>query len=209
MSEQQPGDGGEAATAANMRKLSDVLRVVKSDMADRDDVVVELREAQKMRLDLLVQELKPLIDEIPASHDQFDLALSSGEQPRFWVDATSHVTMGRDKRTYRFLKDTRLGRVVLGETADVKPMADQVARYIGERIVERERAMEGEVAPVARPSEAMSTKDEKAVRPVRESSFWEGFMLFLIGTFAGIGLTIALLWDRLHALGLDFWNRAG
>ena len=53
--------------------------------------------------------------------------------------------MGRDRRTYRFLRDTRLGRVVLAESTDMKAVADQVTRYIAERIVERQRMMEGGV----------------------------------------------------------------
>ena len=65
-----------------------------------------------------------------------------------WIDAVSHVTMGRDRRLYRFLKDTRLGRVVLAESHDMKPVADQVIRYVAERIVERDRMLHGDVMMV-------------------------------------------------------------
>ena len=57
---------------------------------------------------------------------------------------TSFVVMDRDRRTYRFLKDTRLGRTVLLETANLNDMADVVTNYVAERIIERERAMEGD-----------------------------------------------------------------
>ena len=64
--------------------------------------------------------------------------------PRFWVDATSFVMMGRDRRTYQFVKDTRLGRTVPAENAGVEPIADAVTRYVAERIVEREQAVEAD-----------------------------------------------------------------
>ena len=128
-------------------RLADAIREVKNAAADREDVVVELREAQKMRLELLAAELAPIFADVPADAG-FDFAISSGMQPRLWIDAVSHVTMGRDRRTYRFLRDTRLGRVVLAESHEIKPVADQVTRYIAERIVERQRMMDGDVEPV-------------------------------------------------------------
>ena len=85
-------------------RLSDVIRDVKNAAADRDDVVVELREASRTRLELLAAELAPVFAEVPADIDLFDFTISSGLQPRLWIDAVSHVAMGRDRRTYRFLQ---------------------------------------------------------------------------------------------------------
>ena len=141
-------DPAEQKSAANVSsRLADAIREVKNAAADREDVVVELREAQKMRLELLAAELAPIFADVPADAG-FDFAISSGTQPRLWIDAVSHVTMGRDRRTYRFLRDTRLGRVVLAESHEIKPVADQVTRYIAERIVERQRMIDGDVEPV-------------------------------------------------------------
>ena len=139
---------------------------MKNAAADRDDVVVELREASRMRLELLAAELAPIFAEAPADIDLFDFTISSGLQPRLWIDAVSHVAMGRDRRTYRFLKDTRAGRVVLAEAAAIKPVADQVARYVAERIVERERLMEG-VAEPAVPG-LIRSEVAKAPAPIRQ-----------------------------------------
>ena len=140
-------DPAEQKGANVKSRLADAMRDVKNAAADREDVVVELREAQKMRLELLAAELMPVFAEVPADAG-FDFAISSGTQPRLWIDAVSHVTMGRDRRTYRFLRDTRLGRVVLAESLDIKPVADQVTRYIAERIVERQRMIDGDVESV-------------------------------------------------------------
>ncbi|HTV67782.1 MAG TPA: hypothetical protein VMF90_04525 [Rhizobiaceae bacterium] len=186
--------------APGPRKLADTIREVKNAVADRDDVVVELREAQKTRIELMAAELAPVFAEVPAELDMFDFAVSSGVQPRLWIDAISHVTMGRDRRTYRFLKDTRLGRVVLAESTEIKPVADQVARYIAERMIERERMVEGEVQPVmvkAEPEPAVTEAPER-------SSAWSIVLLVLAGAAFGIALSVIILWERLTQLGISF-----
>src|SRR5690606_39889246 len=97
------------------RKLANDIREVKNALADRVDVVVDLREAHRSRLALLAAELSPVFADVPADMDNFDFAISSGLQPRLWIDAVAHVQMGSDRRTYRFLRDTRAGRIVLAE----------------------------------------------------------------------------------------------
>jgi hypothetical protein len=153
------------ASLAHQRKLAEAISAAKNAAADREDVVVELREATRTRLELLAAELAPVFDEVPADIDIFDFAISSGLQPRLWIDAVSHVAMGRDRRTYRFVKDTRNGRIVLAESAKPAEVADRVTRYVAERIVEREHMLEGDIAPAfetARPAH------EPAARPVAQ-----------------------------------------
>jgi hypothetical protein len=183
------------------RKLSDAIRDVKNAAADRDDVVVELREAGRMRLELLAQELKSVFDEVPADNDWFDFAISSGLQPRLWIDAISHVALARDRRTYRFVADTRLGRTVLAESSDIKPVADQVTRYIAERMVERQRLVEGTIEPVARLAGLSGRGREQGKR---WRALLNGMFLVVAGALVGLAFTVALLWDRLAALGIHF-----
>lgn len=196
---------GETVTPLNQaRRLSDAVRDVKNALADRDDVVVDMREAHRMRLELLAAELAPVFAEVPADVDYFDFALSSGLQPRLWIDAVSHVAMGRDRRCYRFLKDTRVGRVVLAETTDMKAVADQVTRYVAERMVERQRLLEGGVEPatgVIRPSAAEAEPPLRAVvQPSRGRSFLGGLGLVLTGAVVGLAISAALFWERVVAL---------
>jgi hypothetical protein len=209
------------------KRLAEAIREVKNATADRDDVVVEMREAERMRLELLANELEPVIAEVPQGADLFDFAVSSGLQPRFWIDAIAHVSMGRDKRTFRFLKDTRLGRVVLAESTDLKTVANAVTRYLAERIVERQRLMEGDVvefgmpprdkvppAPNALPPEqgseavktiGIGTLDEStlATLPPKTSgrnslrSFLGGLGLTIAGAAVGLGVAAAIYWDKL------------
>jgi hypothetical protein len=185
-------------------RLGEAIREVKNAAADRDDVVVELREAQKVRLELLAAELQPVFADVPEDAG-FDFAISSGLQPRLWIDAVSFVSMGRDRRLYRFLKDTRLGRVVLAESHDIKPVADQVVRYVAERIVERERMLHGDVEaiPVKRAPDEVE-KVAEARKPSRWRGFLSGLLLLLAGAAVGLVIAGALLWDRLKALGFSF-----
>lgn len=182
----------------NVRDLQDAIRAAKIAAADRGDVVVDMKEADRARLELLAEDLKPVFDQVPAEDEQFDFALSSGLQPRLWIDATAHVQMGRDRRTYRFVRDTRLGRVVLAESSDKGEIGDKVTAYIGERIVERQRMMNGETDALVLPDAAAKTGRR---RFVPEDNSWDGFVTgllwFLVGILAGGGLALAWLWNRI------------
>ena len=50
--------------------------------------------------------------------------------------------MGRDKRAYRLLHDTRIGRHVLAEFHDIPDIVQAVTSYVARRLVERQRALE-------------------------------------------------------------------
>ncbi|OCW59156.1 hypothetical protein [Hoeflea olei] len=126
------------------RRLADIVREVKIAAADRTDVVVDMRDADRARLELLAQEIKPLFDDIDPADDRFDFGISPGLQPRLWIDSVAHVHMGRDRRVYVFVRDTRLGRVIISDTSDMSRTADAVGRYIAERVIERERILSGD-----------------------------------------------------------------
>lgn len=198
------------------RRLADAVRGAQISAADRGDVVIDMKEADLARIELLAQDLKPVFDDVPADDLQWDFAISTGQQPRLWIDATSHVMMGRDRRTYRFVRDTRLGRIVLAESPDVQPISDAVTNYIAERIVERQRLMEGERINL-RPAVVLShqegenpgSTERTLVRPpvisstsTRRSRSVVSELItvltwFVIGGLAGAGALLAFFWDRL------------
>jgi hypothetical protein len=122
--------------------LKDAMRAARIEAAERSAVVVDLRDAEAARLEILNETLDQLFKDIPAEHaDIFDRGLSQGSQPRLWIDMVTHVAMGRDKRTYRLLHDTANGRRVLTESSDTVPMQDAITRYIARRLVAREQAL--------------------------------------------------------------------
>src|SRR6185312_8710998 len=128
----------EADPASPLREAMHQARV---EAAERTAVAVDLRDAEWARLELLNEALDPLFAEVPADVDLFDRGISRGETPRLWLDAIAHVGMGRDKRVYRLVQDTRYGRKVLAETPHIAEMVDAVTKYMAQRLIERERAL--------------------------------------------------------------------
>jgi hypothetical protein len=138
--------------------------------------------AWSSRLEILNDALGSLFAEIPPEIDLFDRGVVPGDPPRLWVDMIAHVAMGRDKRVYRFVQDTRYGRRVLAESADVADIVKAVTQYVARRLVERERAIATAPAHLA----------PEGRRPPRR---WLGWILaFLFGLLAGVGALFATAW---------------
>jgi len=123
------------------KPLRDAMRDARIEAAERTGVVVDLRDAEVARLELLNEELDPVFAEIPDRVDLFDRGLSRGDTPRLWIDAIAHIEMGRDKRIYRFVQDSRFRRQVLAESSASTDIVDVVTKYIARRLIERERAL--------------------------------------------------------------------
>ena len=145
-------------------RLRDALRRARIEAADRSGVVVELRDAEVARLEILNDALDPLFDQIPARVDIFDRGISQGDTPRLWIDMVAHVAMGRDKRQYRFVQDTRFGRIVLAESHDAAAIVKAVTDYIARRLIEREHALVTAPPPVA------ALKPRRSMREIGRAS---------------------------------------
>ncbi|GGD28058.1 hypothetical protein [Aureimonas glaciei] len=182
------------------RRLADAIRAAKIAAAHRSDVVVDIREADRARLEILAEEMQSVADEVPPGDDRFDFTISGGPQPRFWIDGTAHVSMARDRRTYRFARETRLGRVMLGESADVAVIADRVTDYVAERIVERDKAFADSDGLGVRVMERGERKTEAAAAPIPArpvpppagTSFAVALSWLMIGLVIGAGTLYAI-----------------
>ncbi len=165
-------------------RLKEALRKARVDQAERTGVVVDLHDAEVARLELLNEALDPLFEQVPAEVDLFDRGISRGETPRLWIDAIAHVAMGRDKRIYRFLQDTRYGRKVLAESVNVPEIVDTVTKYLAQRIIERERALADGTLPIMRDpkQEARRERRRRRRRAIRA---------FLFGLLVGFATLIA------------------
>ena len=124
--------------------LANAMNKIRTAQADRDDVVVEMKHTKVSRLELLRDDLQSVQDDIPYDNEMFDFALMKGDPPRLWIDMTSFVRMGADGRDYEFVKDTRMGRVILGRGSSRKKMGEHITDYVAERLLERERMIEGD-----------------------------------------------------------------
>lgn len=171
--------GSEAVGDARPMRLRDALRQARIEAADRTGVVVDLRDAEVARLEILNEALDPLFAQIPNSVDLFDRGISQGETPRLWIDVVAHVLMGRDKRIYRFVQDTRFGRIVVAESHDVAVIVDAVTDYVARRMIEREHALVA--TPMAAPA---------GVEKPRRSGFWSFALGFILGAVALFGLAL-------------------
>ncbi|MDQ0996619.1 hypothetical protein QFZ34_001801 [Phyllobacterium ifriqiyense] len=187
--------------------LSEAVRGAQLASADRNDVLTDTKEADLARIEVLAQDLQEVFDEVPVDDPQWQFAVSKGQQPRLWIDVTSHVTMARDRRTYRFVRDTRNGRILVAESTEVRPVADAVTRYIAERIVERRQMMEGSRVGLIEPKPVKETRQiEQSMQPAvtipaikqpsRLSSFITAAYWFLIGAAIGSGAFVMFFWDR-------------
>ena len=174
---------GNEARDMRPTRLRDALRQARIEAADRTGVVVELRDAEVARLEILNEALDPLFAQVPEQIDLFDRGVSQGETPRLWIDVVAHVLMGRDKRIYRFVQDTRFGRIVLAESHDVPVIVDAVTDYVARRMIEREHAM------VATPM--VEPVIEEKPRRGRFGTFVLGFLLGAAALF-GVALFAAL-----------------
>jgi hypothetical protein len=122
--------------------LRQAVRVARIEAAERSAMVVDLRDAEAARLEIVNEAIEPVFRDIPAEHaDVFDRGVSAGPNPRLWIDMVTHVAMARDRRTYRLLNDTLHGRRVLAESAEVTVIADAITSYVARRLVAREQML--------------------------------------------------------------------
>ncbi|MDB5608215.1 MAG: hypothetical protein JWP25_5115 [Bradyrhizobium sp.] len=171
--------GSTAVSESRPIRLRDALRQARIEAADRTGVVVDLRDAEVARLEILNEALDPLFAQIPDQVDLFDRGISQGDTPRLWIDVVAHVVMGRDKRIYRFVQDTRFGRIVIAESHDAATMVDSITDYVARRMIEREHALVA--TPVAKPA---------AIEKPRRSGFWTFALGFIVGALALFGLAL-------------------
>jgi hypothetical protein len=163
--------------------LKEAVREARIEAAERSAVIVDLRDADVARLELLNDALDPLFREIPRDVELFDRGVSKGDVPRLWVDVVAHVEMGRDKRQYRFVQDTRYGRAVLAESYEVSALVEAIRRYVASRLVERERALS---------DDAGRGVAQSVLQRYRRQRHWRTVRTFIYGLIAGVAVLVAL-----------------
>ena len=167
------------------RPLKEAVREARIEAAERSGVVVDLRDAEVARLELLNEALDPLFADIPADVDLFDRGVSKGDVPRLWVDVIAHVEMGRDKRQYRFVQDTRYGRTVLAESYEVSDLVVAITRYVARRLVERERALSDDVPFGEATARKLLQREQRIGRR-------RAFRTFFYGLIVGVAALVVL-----------------
>jgi hypothetical protein len=173
--------------------LAGALRRARVENAEHSAALADLRAAEIARLELLGDALAPVLAQTPPDCDIFDVAVSPGARPRLFIDQIGFVEMDRDRRTYRFLQDTRHGRITLRESADLEELVEAVTNYIAHRLIEREKALAVDYA---------SGGPARLVREAPPRAEWRGkafrwFLYFIefLGSAAFFGLlAILVMW---------------
>jgi hypothetical protein len=178
------GKKAEPEKPAPPAPLKEAVREARIEAAERSAVIVDLRDAELARLELLEEALEPVFRDIPASVELFDTGISQGEVPRLWVDVIAHVEMGRDKRQYRFVQDTRYGRAVLAESYEAADIVKAVTRYVARRLVERERALADDAARGDASAQKIIEHERRRARRRALRSFILGIVVGLVALFA-------------------------
>ena len=213
--------------------LTAAIRRARVEGAEQNQAVADLREAEVGRLQLLEEAIRPVIDQAPSGVDLFDAGIAYGERPRLFIDMIGFVEMGHDRRTYRFLQDTRHGRVLIAETERIDRVVAAITNYVARRLVERERALASdwrshEAAPSPNQTRARATglantaargasaRDKTlvdgksgALTPDSRRSLWSGlgdlfsFLLLVLGS-----MTFCLLVAVAAYALWEMWGRA-
>jgi hypothetical protein len=172
-------DKNKPAMPVAVTPLKQALHNARIEAAEHSAVIIDMRDAEVARLEILNEAIDKVFKEIPARHtDYFDRGVSGGLQPRLWLDAITHVVMGNDKRTYRLLTDTANGRRVQEESTDVPAMREAITRYVARRLVAREQSL--------------ATTETKEDAP--KKNLGAVLAAFVLGAVAGAAALFAAVW---------------
>jgi hypothetical protein len=210
--------------------LQQAVRRARVESAEQSEVVDDLHQAEVTRLELLAEAVRPVLDQTPEGVDLFDAGIVFGERPRLFIDMISFVDLGHDRRTYRFFQDTRHGRVLIAESANLDRIVAAMTNYIARRLVEREQALASdwrsrsssgaaikagarakklaEDAGAAKRAETEASSSDKA----SGRGFWVraadifSFLLMTLGSFALVAMVCLGAWAAWSAWGRAFWE---
>lgn len=154
------------------------LRRARLAEAAHAEAVMGLSDSKSIRLQLLKDDLVPIVASNPEAADLFDLVLVSGGEPRLWIDLVSFVVMAPDYRTYRLVEDRRSGREILIESAERGELVERIRQQMAHRLVARQR-----LAAPAGPAETVQGYPATAVILAWLSGFALGALGLLAAAF--------------------------
>lgn len=166
-------------------RLADALARTRARQETQAREAFEQREG---RMAMLARELDAIADELPEGETgQFEM-VASHTGDRLVIDPLSYVDLDNDTNAYRLIRKRRDGEQTVLQSADCEEMADGIAAYMAERIVERE----GLATPIAQMAQQVS-----APAPIvrKGLGFWGGFWLFVLGGLCTAGVLFAYAWQ--------------
>ena len=151
----QPMSSPEASAS---RDLDQALRQARLREAAHFEAALDIRDAETLRLQVLKDDLAPIVASRREAEDFFDLALVPGDPPRLWLDFITSVVMAPNPRTYRLVQDSQAGRKTLFETQDRGEMVACIRQHMAHRLINRKRLTDVEI-PTRIRSEFVTRRD--------------------------------------------------
>ena len=213
MDEREGDDHGDDGERRPRPSLKTAIRRARIDAAAHSEAVDDLRRAERARLELIEDAIRPVLSEAPKGTDLFDLGIAQGDKPRLFLDMIAYVDLGPDRRTYRFHQNTRHGRVVIAENARVDRIVASMTNYIARRLIEREQALESDLRgrsdpPPRRLVTPETPPNRQAVPPAPPPPGQlaavvdlAGFLLMTLGAFTLFALGALAVWLLVSAGG--------
>lgn len=212
--------------------LKAAMRRARAESAEKGEAKADLRQAELIRLELLEEALRPVVDQAPEDVEFFDVGIAHGERPRLFLDMIAFVDLAHDRHTYRFFQDTRHGRVLIAESESIDRMVSAITNYVARRMVEREQALasdwrsrhtpaaEIEISARSRkiaeqtryatgedPAPATTKPAKRGVRKaLAAASDVFGFLLMTLGSITLCALLFVAIWVGWEALGRGIWR---
>ncbi len=139
---QQPEISGESDAQTGLRPdgLEPEVRRARLAQAAHFDALVDIRDAQTLRLAALHGELRKQAAATPRLGNLLSLQLEDGFPPRLWLDNISFVIMEPDPRTFRLMRQDQTHHETVFETRDMPEMIARVRDYASNRLIERQRS---------------------------------------------------------------------
>lgn len=166
--------------------LTTAVRRARLEDVERSQSAAELRSGELARLEQLRLALAPIFEQTGLHAGAFDHGLIAGETPKLFIDMIAFIDCGHDRKSYRFVQDTRDGPRTLAQSERVDAIVEAVTMYVARRIVEREKAL----AAAQVPPTAMPEKDEHPA--AADARFGEMLTLFLVGALSGAAVLYAV-----------------
>jgi len=177
--------------------LKAAVRRARVENAEQSEALDIVHGAEIARLEFLRDALVPILDEVPGDVDIFDVGISAGSHPRLFIDMIAFVEMGRDKRLYRFLQDTRHGRIVVAEHEKISVIVEAITTYIARRLVEREKVLATIETPDAetadqKPSRFFADSEERAAPEHAASHGFKNILRFCVDLLGSMLLFVLI-----------------
>ena len=162
------------------------MREARIEAAERSAVVVDLRDAEVVRLELLNEALDPLFTRHPRRRSNCSTAASAAATCRGCGSTSS--PMSRWAATSGNTVSCRTPATAAPcspKSYEVPEMAQAVTRYVARRLVERERALADDAA-------MGQASAQKILQQERRHRRWRALRSFVFGVIVGVAALFAL-----------------